>query len=279
VQFGVNRGHTIPAWVAKAYHEYTKQRQTLRDLQERYHKDPKTLRKYFDQHHPHTGEIIVPVYPAPLAMDTTYFGSVGVLVCRSEGKNVYWKATRSERVIDYLDCVVALQAAGMQCSGFVIDGKRGVREALLRAFPGIPVQYCQFHQLQIITQRLTRRPKLAASTELKAIAHTLTKTTRDTFEKRLQQWYERWHMFLKERTDYPKTKRQWRYTHERLRSAYFSLKRNTPWLFTYLEYPDSHLSNTTNTCDGSFGHWKSKVKIHRKLAQHRRKKMIDTLLG
>jgi hypothetical protein len=212
-------------------------------------------------------------------MDATYFGtSYGILVCRSEAKNVHWKEVRNETVADYLDCVYVLQAAGMQFSGFVIDGKRGVREGLLRSFPGVPIQYCQFHQLQIVTKCLTKRPKLQAGKELKCVAHTLTTTTRAQFKDQLQQWYERWEEFIQERTYGSNTKRKWRYTHEKLRSAYYSMKRNLPWLFTYLEYLENAIPNTTNTCDGSFSHWKNKVKIHRKLAKQRRKKMIDTLL-
>lgn len=166
----------------------------------------------------------------------------------------------------------------MKFSGFVIDGKRGVKEALLRGFPSVPVQYCQFHQIQTVTQKLTKNPKLEAGKELRNLALTLTKTMRVVFEHELEQWYIRWDLFLKERTYSPDTKRQWRYTHERLRSAFFSIKRNLPWLFTYLEDPKRNIPNTTNTCDGSFSHWKNKVKIHRKLAKHRRKKMIDVLL-
>jgi len=41
----------------------------------------------------------------------------------------------------------------------VIDGRRGVREMLERK--GIPVQHCQFRQLQTKTQCLTKRPNLA----------------------------------------------------------------------------------------------------------------------
>lgn len=171
----------------KAYREYTVKRQTLKDLKETYHKDSKTLRKYFDQYNPNIGEIIVPNYPVALVMDATYFGkSYGILVCRCEGKNMYWKEVRNETVTDYLDCVHVLQAVGMQFSGFVIDGKRGVREGLLRSFPGVPVQYCQFHQLQIITKCLTKRPKLQAGKELQYVAHTVTTATRTQFEDQLQ---------------------------------------------------------------------------------------------
>jgi hypothetical protein len=58
-----------------------------------------------------------------------------------------------------------------------------------------------------------------------------------------------------------------------------SLKTNLPYLFTYLIYPDLTIPHTTNSCDGSFAHWKQKVKIHRGISQHRRNQMINYLLS
>jgi hypothetical protein len=40
---------------------------------------------------------------------------------------------------------------------------------LFSAFPGIPIQMCQFHQKQIITRYLTGSPKLQAGIELQKI--------------------------------------------------------------------------------------------------------------
>jgi len=65
---------------------------------------------------------------------------------------------------------------------------------------------------------------------------------------------------------------------ERLRSAFRSLRTNLPYLFTCKDLPELDIPNTTNSCDGSFAHWKQKIKIHRGLAKHRRKKMINFLL-
>lgn len=274
--YGLN---VLPAWVQPAYKDYTIKRQVFINLQETYHKSPKTIRKYFDMFSPVHGEIVVPTHSVALIMDATYFGrSYGILVCRAESKNIFWKEIQNEKAQDYIDCVRTIELAGGIFNCFVIDGKRGVKEALLRHYPSIPVQYCQFHQLQTITQRLTKNPKLEPGKELRKLALTITRTTKVQFEADLQSWYGRWDVFLKERTYSLDMKRKWRYTHERLRSAFFSLQRNIPWLFTYEQYPHLHIPNTTNSCDGSFSHWKNKVKIHRKLAKQRRKKMIDVLL-
>lgn len=268
-----------PTWVEHAYEDYTDHRQTYDNLRERYGKDPKTLRKYFDVHGGASGEIVAEKDPINLLMDATFFGrTYGILVCRANGRNLYWREIGSEKVEYYSTCVEVLTAAGFRFQSFVIDGRKGVRALLQERHPSIPVQLCQFHQLQTITQKLTQRPKLPAGRELRTIALTLTRTTREEMTASLDRWYARWHDFLKERTESTDRKRQWRYTHEKLRSAYFSLRRNLPWLFTYQDHPHLCIPNTTNSCDGSFAHWKNKVKLHRGLSKKRRKQMIDVLL-
>ncbi len=162
-------------------------------------------------------------------------------------------------------------------SSFVIDGRAGVKNLLQSMFSSLPIQHCQFHQEQVVRRYISKNPKLLASKELAKIVHKLTKLTRVEFENLLLDWHEKWDWFLKEKTLNPETGRK-RYTHSRLRSAYFSLKRNLQYLFVYLEYPELKIPNTTNSIDGSFSHWKNKVKIHRGLRSDRRRKMIDVLL-
>lgn len=56
-----------------------------------------------------------------------------------------------------------LEARGWVFTAAVVDGRRG----LANVFKDIPVQVCQFHQLQTVTKYLTRRPKTEAGKELK----------------------------------------------------------------------------------------------------------------
>lgn len=70
----------------------------------------------------------------------------------------------------------------------------------------------------------------------------------------------------------------WRYTHAKLRSAYGSLIRNLPFLYTYQKYPELRIPNTTNSLDGSFNVLKMFVNIHRGLKPKRRLKVIKELL-
>ena len=39
------------------------------------------------------------------------------------------------------------------------------------------------------------------------------------------------------------------------------------------------IPKTTNSCDGSFAHWKGKIKLHRGLRRDRRNRMIETILA
>ena len=100
----------------------------------------------------------------------------------------------------------------------------------------------------------------------------ITQTTQDIFQSLVETAHEKYSDFLKERNENKQFK------HKQLRSAFRSLKTNMPYLFTYKNFPELNIPNTTNSCDGSFAHWKQKLKIHRGLTKPRRNKMIDFLL-
>lgn len=216
--------------------------------------------------------------PIVAVADATYFGkkrSWGMLVIRDpkEGENLYWEEIWREAPSDYQRGIEALEVQGFIIQAMVIDGRNGVREA----FPGIPVQMCQFHQLQIITRYLTKYPKLPAGQDLRALALTLARSDERTFATRLAEWEAHWHDFLREKMPDPDGKR-FHYIHRRLRSAYFSLKRNLPFLFTFARSPELNIPNTTNCLDGTFSHIKTAVKIHRGLTKAHKKKMLEILL-
>ena len=269
----------LPAWIKEAYEDYASCRQTYVNLERRYGIGRKTIRKYFDAHASATGVIRAELFRINLLVDATFFKrGQGLLIFRANGRNLYWKEIGSEKIDHYIEGIHSLEAAGFHFQSFVIDGRKGVREALQKHCPGIPVQQCQFHQIQTVTLKLTKNPKTSAGKALRSLSLTLTKSTRADFTNGLDEWQKTWQSFLQERSVSIEKKRKWRYTHERLRSAYFSLRRNIPWLFTYLDHPALTIPNTTNSCDGSFTHWKNKVILHRGLRKDRKKRMIDYLL-
>jgi hypothetical protein len=237
------------------------------------------LQRMLDRIQPSSGEVFIPKIPTTLILDATFFGrSYGFLVARIKGKNIHWKEIDGEKIIYYRNLLDDLKALEYPFSSFAIDGRRGVKKLLESMFPDLPIQHCQFHQKKTIINYISTKPRLESSKELLSLVKFLTKMTEKEFSESLEFWYLKWKDFLKEKTENIFTGKK-HFTHKRLRSAYFSLKRNMPYLFTYLKYPELNIPNTTNSCDGSFAHWKNKVKIHRGLRKDRRKKMIDYLLS
>lgn len=141
-------------------------------------------------------------------------------------------------------------------------------------YPEIPTQMCQFHQLKIIQRYLTRNPKLDASRELWALTLLLCKTDKESFIGGLDDWYLKWSEFLKERSSSVGKKRT-AYKHKRLRSAYFSLQRNLPYLFTWYDNPKLFIPNTTGLIEGHFSDLKNKLRNHNGLTLERKTKFID----
>lgn len=116
----------------------------------------------------------------------------------------------------------------------------GVVYSLATVFKDIPVQVCQFHQIKTITKYLTCRPKTEAGRELRVLTSTLAKTNEQDFTKKLVAWEKKWHDFYMQKTQVFGTK-HWYYTHKNVWSAYLSLKRNLPNLFTYQQYPELNI--------------------------------------
>lgn len=169
-----------------------------------------------------------------------------------------------------------LRRDGWTIAAAVIDGKRGVAQVFERL--GIPVQYCQFHQVRTVTKYLTRRPKTEAAQDLRALTLSLKNVDEMTFMNLLTVWHEQWRLFLDEKSQAPHTKRGWQYTHRRVRAAYRSLKTNCARLFTYERYPELVIPKTTNTLDGMFSQIKNRLAVHRGLRRDRRYKLISEIL-
>ena len=166
-----------------------------------------------------------------------------------------------------------LEEWGWTFQGAVIDGRRG----LATVFKDIPVQTCHFHQMKNVTKYITRRPETDAGKALRSIMLTLPHTDEITFTKALVLWEKQYWLFITEKTYVLGTK-HWYYTHKNVRSAYKSLERNLPYLFTYQRYPELNIPNTTNTIDGYFAGVKKKVAQHHGLRKDRRFKVISELL-
>jgi len=261
--------------VNEVWNAYTNKKQTLRELADTYGKSHVWVRKQLDAH-----TISLPtIEPSStvLVADTTFWGrQYGVMVFRSWTlkKNIWWGEVASEKVAHYHYARKHLESLGWTFTAVVVDGRRG----LANVFKDIPVQVCQFHQLQTVTKYLTRRPKTEAGQELRTLTLTLTKTDETTFTKALQDYEQTWKHFLNEKTIVIGLNRP-QYTHKNVRSALRSLQTNLPNLFTYLRYPKLGIPNTTNTIDGYFASVKKKTAAHHGLRRDRRFRVISELLN
>ena len=124
---------------------------------------------------------------------------------------------------------------------------------------------------------MTKNPKLKAGQELMEIVDLMKQTDKESFTGALGLWFEKWEGFLNERSVNPTNNNSF-YTHKRLRSAYRSMIKNLPWLFTWYDYYDLHIPNTTNAIDGHFADLKNKLRNHNGLSRKRKMKFIDEFL-
>lgn len=213
-----------------------------------------------------------------IIMDTTYLNpALRVVVFRDwyQRKNILWYfISEPENAGWYRKGIAEIQASGGDVLGIVADGRKGV----LGAFGGIPVQMCHFHQKKIVQRYVTNSPKLYPGKELLLITNHMSKVNLETFELLLDTWYDENEEFISEKHLSFYTGRP-EFVHRRLRSAYFSLKHNLPYLYTYQKYPKLSMTHTTNSLESIFGHLKQKANLHRGLRLDRRLKLLGELLS
>lgn len=171
------------------WEEYTKGKQTYKQLASKYGCSVKTIQRRIDRvevFKVNEFERVVNVL-----MDTTYFGrGFGVMVFRDSisGQFLYKQYVRYETNQLYLDGIEEISRRGIAVQAIICDGRKG----LSQAFNDIPVQMCQFHQVQIITKYLTKRPKSECAIELRKLALQLSRLDEMSFCQALDQWYENW---------------------------------------------------------------------------------------
>lgn len=246
-------------------------KQTYKEIAKELNVSISTIQRSFDEI-PFKNPVIPLPYPLVLGIDCTFLGKgLGLLLLRDPNRrqNINWIYIETETNISYLREVHNLIKLGYTIKGFVIDSRSGLAQSLEKI---APVQICQFHQQKIIYKYVTKRPKLEPGKELKEIADMLPKLQAGIFDTLLNMWYYKWNTFIRERT-YHDDGIHWEYTHERVRSAYYSLIRNRKYLFTYQTHKD--IPNTNNSLEGSFSYLKKKLNIHSGMRIERRIKVIN----
>ena len=207
--------------------------------------------------------------------DATHLGEEVLLAAREPNLkvNLGWAWIESETKEAYFALKANIESRGFKLVAVILDGRTGIP----RVFEGLPVQICQFHQLQIIRRKLTLRPETEAGQTLLSIGFSISKSTEAKLTRELEEWFKKYGAFINEKAHVLGTRR-WRYTHRRVRSAYNSLKRNLPFLYTYQKYPDLKIPNTTNSLDGYWSRLKNLLSAHRGKSKERIRKIATEIL-
>ena len=263
--------------IIQFWNSYVFGKQTLRELSEDFNTSKRTLKREFEkltlaekQHSPRAIHLVV---------DATFFGKKsakqwGVVVFRDwdRKENLWWKFVEEESISTYREGWNFIVKEGYQTLSVTCDGFRG----LTNVFKDIPVQFCHFHQRQIVQRYVTQNPRLEAGRDLLEIVKLLPLVNGKEFTILLKKYLIQYHDFLNEKTTDPFTG-QWSFTHKRLKSAIKSLVVNLPHLFTYRKYPSLNIPNTTNTLESHFSHLKDILRIHRGLSRTMKEKVIHTV--
>lgn len=259
---------------ASIFQDYFYHRFTLKDLSKKYSHSREWIQERI---HHYTPEIKSREPRASTCViDATFFGKrrdkFGVLVAKDvlRKEPIAYNFIESETKEAYRNLLLQINDRGFQLHAVVLDGKPGI----FSLFEGMPIQMCHFHMKAIITRKLTKNPKLNASIELKRVVASLGDVSAGEFTEMLLAWHKRHETFLDEKVE-DDSKRGWHYKHRRVRSAYRSLKRFLPYLFTYQTYPDLNIPNTTNALDGGcFSPLKDLLRVHRGIGIKMKRKLI-----
>ena len=230
--------------------DYVEGKQTLAQLAVKYGVNEKTIRRDLEgMRHVHK---IAKHKDVTVQMDTTYWGrNFGLMVIRD--------ALRG-------------RSNGFRIYGAVIDGMKGLPQAL----KPVPVQMCQFHQMLIVRRYLTQDPEIEASRNLLELVNGMTATDKESFIGAFNEWYDKYRDVVNERVHDGRIKRRTPpYMRPRLRSAYLSVKRNMPLLWTFYDHPETGLPNTNNALEGLFSDLKTKVRVHSGISREHREKLLD----
>ena len=253
--------------------DYVEGKQTLDQLALKYGVNEKTIRR--DLEGMRYVQKISKYKQVTIQMDTTYWGQrFGLMVIRdaTRGKVLWRKYVRHETIADYMEGVEWLKKQGFKIYGVVIDGMKGLAKAL---YP-YPVQLCQFHQMLTVRKYITQDPDIEASKTLLDLVNNITKMDKESFIGAFEEWYEKYQDVLNERVHDKRIKKKTPpYMRPRLRSAYFSVKRNMPLLWTFYDRPETGLPNTNNALEGLFSDLKTKVRVHSGISREHRKKLLD----
>ena len=248
------------------WREYSELKQTYAQLW-RGVVSPRTIKRKFYANTPPKGtatpcKVVVP----------TGGRKYGVMLFKDAltGRDLLWYFVKNETNALHEQGIAELEGMGYEIPAVVFDERKG----LPKMFPNKKVQLCQFHQQKTMRKYITKHPKTEAAQEFKEIVNLLTKTDKESFEGMFGEWCVKWDgYYLRERTMDPETSKS-HYTHKKLRSAYLSVRRNLPLLFTWYDNIEMGIPNTTNLIDGHFSRLKRMPRNHNGMKRKCRNRLV-----
>ena len=256
--------------------DYSLWKQTYHQLVDKNWCSYKTIKRIFDKT-PQSEEIfynkkLVP-RPTYIVTDVSRFGEkLAVLMIKSccYRKVIYAKIVDAECVEEYAIWMNFIEQKWWKILGVTSDWFKWLKQL----FSCYVYQFCQFHQVKLITMYLTRKPILEPGQELRKVALDLKNSDYYRTGLKLDIWLAKYWEFLKEKSFNEEWK--WRYTHRKIRSAYRSLKNNLSVLFVYHDH--LWMYNTTNMLEWYFRPLKAKIWVHCWLSRDRKIKLLFKLL-
>ncbi|MDP0023211.1 transposase, partial [Glaesserella parasuis] len=161
----------------KIWTDYTSGKQTYQQLAVKYHCSVRTIQRYIDKAPTTALKLPLNRY-LNIIMDTTFFGRYfGVLVLMDSNSNnvISHYFVRTEKDIYYKLALNGLREKDYIIQSIVCDGRRGLMKDLFNT----PVQMCQFHMVAIVMRKLRKKHQSQAGKELKIIAKTLTRSSKN----------------------------------------------------------------------------------------------------
>jgi hypothetical protein len=188
------------------------------------------------------------------------------------GKVLWLKFIETETKIEYQQGLDFLIQNNYEILSVTIDGKIGIKEV----FSNYPTQICQWHFQANLLRKTTLNPRTNLGQNLKYVAtHFIhQRWSKQQLKTAFEALNKNYTEFLNEKNDNNQ------YVHRSLRSAIKTIKTNLNYIFTFQDYPQLNIPNTTNHLDGGINpKIKKLVYDHRGLSKPRRNKLIQVLAG
>jgi hypothetical protein len=215
-------------------------------------------------------------------VDGIRVGGMVCLIARTVDYVIAWRWVPYESSVYWAELL-----CGLPASAYVVcDGQKGLLKALATCWPDTIVQRCRFHAWLNVKAKLTLHPESKAAQELleltRNLLHVRSRKQARQWKRQLKRWHRKHGMHLNERTvkvDPKLRERRWRYTHERLRSAYRQIHKIQHDLLRSSFHASPGLPSTTNHVEGGINSQiRSLLKTHRGMSKEHQRKLVDWYL-